>query len=607
MKRVQFGGGPTSTVSGFVGRPREILVDTTERTLTVHDGATPGGRRMLPEDGDASRAVVKGRTLGARAGDVVNVKDSPFNAKGDGAADDTAAIQAALNGAKSRSMGAEVYFPAGKYKVSSPLVLDLSAPGEVLRVSLRGDGAGASIIERAGWSSSTVLQIKGGTGAGLETRAYLKSLGLVAAGKTGAGLDADNLAYFHIEDVSVQGFATGIALSDVLSAQIESVEISDNAAGVYAARTDTAYPNAITIVSAVIANNSSYGIQVAGPSTLTMIGGTVEGNGVGGSGTRWGVKLDSSGYEGAVGANLIGVYFEGNEGAADLWLDQSVNEAAASVKGCTFNRNSGSHYTTANIKAAVGASAYLALTVEGCGFKGFNDYAENAGRPYLDLPAVSTTFRRTLINNFYDSATAAPAAAADVVSGGLSVDGAVSAATVTASGNVASSAGAVGAGTVSPSVKVDGQGFATYRGTSHVTAAFAANSTLAPALLGTKDGLFPFVGSGQQSDGTTREFGILANGTVGAKFYPSGTVVIGGDFGAEDLRIAADGAISHRANATVVIDANSHLGLRPYTVATLPSASTSARMVFVSDGASNKRLAVSDGTNWRWPDGTIVS
>lgn len=45
-----------------------------------------------------------------------------------------------------------------------------------------------------------------------------------------------------------------------------------------------------------------------------------------------------------------------------------------------------------------------------------------------------------------------------------------------------------------------------------------------------------------------------------------------------------------------------------YTVATLPSAATYPRcMVYVSDGTTNKRLAISDGTNWRWPDGAVVS
>lgn len=77
--------------------------------------------------------------------------------------------------------------------------------------------------------------------------------------------------------------------------------------------------------------------------------------------------------------------------------------------------------------------------------------------------------------------------------------------------------------------------------------------------------------------------------------------------GAEWLRIDGTGQIVHRANATVLADANSHVGLRSYTVATLPSAATAARLIYVSDGASNQRLAVSDGTNWRFPSGSVVS
>lgn len=48
--------------------------------------------------------------------------------------------------------------------------------------------------------------------------------------------------------------------------------------------------------------------------------------------------------------------------------------------------------------------------------------------------------------------------------------------------------------------------------------------------------------------------------------------------------------------------------LASFTVATLPDAAENARgLIYVSDGTSNKRLAVSDGTNWRFPDGNIVS
>ena len=44
-----------------------------------------------------------------------------------------------------------------------------------------------------------------------------------------------------------------------------------------------------------------------------------------------------------------------------------------------------------------------------------------------------------------------------------------------------------------------------------------------------------------------------------------------------------------------------------YTVATLPDATEFPYcLVAVSDGASNQRLALSDGTVWRYPSGTAV-
>lgn len=48
--------------------------------------------------------------------------------------------------------------------------------------------------------------------------------------------------------------------------------------------------------------------------------------------------------------------------------------------------------------------------------------------------------------------------------------------------------------------------------------------------------------------------------------------------------------------------------LPSFTVSTLPTASKWAQcLIYVSNGTTNKRLAVSDGTNWRFPDGNIVS
>jgi hypothetical protein len=59
---------------------------------------------------------------------------------------------------------------------------------------------------------------------------------------------------------------------------------------------------------------------------------------------------------------------------------------------------------------------------------------------------------------------------------------------------------------------------------------------------------------------------------------------------------------------TVIADASGHLGLRSYTVGTVPSAATAARMIYVSNEAGGATPAFSDGTNWRRvSDRAIVS
>jgi hypothetical protein len=107
------------------------------------------------------------RTVDSKLKDTVSVKD--FGAVGDGVADDTAAIQAAVDVIK--ISGGTVYFPTGKYKLNGVAGADSYVNGILINwpgtsgfygsrfgVRLLGDGKGGSVL-LAGSSNMAVVRI----------------------------------------------------------------------------------------------------------------------------------------------------------------------------------------------------------------------------------------------------------------------------------------------------------------------------------------------------------------------------------------------------------------------------------------------------------------
>jgi hypothetical protein len=72
---------------------------------------------------------------------VINVKDAPFNAKGNGIADDTVAIQAAINSVPFGSRGV-IFFPVGNYMISATLIIN----NDSISLVSMGQRSGAATI-----------------------------------------------------------------------------------------------------------------------------------------------------------------------------------------------------------------------------------------------------------------------------------------------------------------------------------------------------------------------------------------------------------------------------------------------------------------------------
>ena len=337
-----------------------------------------------------------------------NVKD--FGAIGDGVADDTAAIQDTINYAN--PLGLTVFLPAGKYKISSGLTISNTTDSVAFdfKASMMGEGSAAtSIIATSG--NYDMLTILGGSGAGVQSHQTIKGIFFQRSDATRACISGDNLAFIRMDDVTCYGADVGIALTDILSSLFENCIIRFNNKGLRFERSNFSYPNAITLNQCVIGNNNTYGIWAIGGTTLSMHGGSVEGNGTTiGSVANWGVLLSNSGYEGAVAGAFHGTYFENNSGRADVWLANSLNSVATSFTGCTFNRIQASRYVTNNIYVETsGSGVKQTVSVMGCGFKGFNDYVPNGGRLYIaSVASGGSTNSVAWAGCMFASATEAP-------------------------------------------------------------------------------------------------------------------------------------------------------------------------------------------------------
>lgn len=326
-------------------------------------------------------------TAQAKMRETISVKD--FGAVGDDTHDDTTNIQAAINYAN--TIGGDVYFPAGVYRITNGLTIDNSSDTDPrIKASLYGDSS-SSVAIRGDAGSYNMLTITGGTGAGVESHQVIRGLFFVKEDFVGYCVGGDNLAFLSFEDVCFYNAEYGFYATDVLSTVFYNCIFRQSKIGMRAQYTNFSYPNALTLVGCVVGNCEDAGVWIEGGTNFNMFGGSVESNGLtGSSATKFGVLLNNSGVQGSVSGNFSGVYFENNVGTADIWLANSAQPVAASISGCSFARLSATQYTTNNIYVETsGAGVTQSVSVAGCGFRYFSPYVPNSGRKYINSSSTS--------------------------------------------------------------------------------------------------------------------------------------------------------------------------------------------------------------------------
>jgi hypothetical protein len=166
-----------------------------------------------------SKITSANRTMAEKFGDVVSVKD--YGATGDGATDDTTAIQAAIaSGHKT------IYFPDGTYLLSSAISLPSTT-------NLCGENKNVSIIKCAtNVHAYTYITCEGNN---IIADLAINNTTTVA----GTGIDISGGTYTFtghvlLSNVGVNGFAIGINVNSAFDVSLENCSITGNTIGLNA-------------------------------------------------------------------------------------------------------------------------------------------------------------------------------------------------------------------------------------------------------------------------------------------------------------------------------------------------------------------------------------
>jgi hypothetical protein len=309
-----------------------------------------------------------------------NVLD--YGAVGNGIANDTAAIQSAIN-AIFAAGGGTLFFPAGTYLVST---LALNWGTAATSIIFRGAGKNATTIAKTGASTDPVLNFS----ATLSDGSYSEFCDFkVTANSTCDAFSITNIARCVWRNIRVDGGDAGIENKGSLINSFYDCDILNCTVGYRSRKANGIYCNLIEFFGGSVRGNDDWGFDIGDASGIHLYGTDIEANGT--SGGTGGGLITRSTCDDETGYSLIsinGAWFEGNDGTsvyaeACAGLDLSISDTPI------INSESG---------AAVTTEAIGSLTLD-------RVVAASSGDT-VNTSAARFACRQSTINNLSDSSTA---------------------------------------------------------------------------------------------------------------------------------------------------------------------------------------------------------
>ena len=368
----------------------QVSIPTTVNRFTVSGCTTDG-------DGGRGSAYIRGTSTGPMAVQdakgawwqlaKVGVLDAgAYCLDLTGATDVSTALQAASNQAV--AWGAKLFIPPGTLRLANTVTVDISARGDdqIGRFDISAAGRGLTVLKWVGGADVCALNLVGGSAFAGHANATVGDIMISGTGNTGRGICTSKLADLTFRDVFIQSMKHAYYLRDTLSTRWFGGTTTYNTYGLYADRTTNSGPNALSFFGHRFGLNAEYALKLVGGSSLNVSGGSIEGNGVGGTGNeRGGVILENPGGEGGVAATFTGVYFEANQGRADLFMSMGQYPVTLNAFGSHFNRVDDFFATNAIRVESPAGSARAVVNVSGTAFRGYNNYQPSSSRPYISF------------------------------------------------------------------------------------------------------------------------------------------------------------------------------------------------------------------------------